>query len=67
MDHSAGLPTAASFGIRLWPEAGADGAVEWRGRVRHLASQETIYFRDFETLVAFLRATIERPDPSSPL
>jgi len=31
-----------------------DGQTEWRGKVRHVPSGETRYFRDWFTLVAFL-------------
>jgi hypothetical protein len=65
MDETPGLPPAVSFGIRLWPERTGPSTFEWRGRVRHLASQDTLYFRDLEALVAFLRDQLSAPE--SPL
>jgi chemotaxis methyl-accepting protein methylase len=43
------------FSVRLWPEDLGDGRAEWRGQVRHLASGETRYFREWPALVAFLQ------------
>jgi hypothetical protein len=31
-----------------------DDQTEWRGEVRHVASGETRYFRDWATLITFL-------------
>jgi hypothetical protein len=41
------------FTVRIWPEA-VGGELEWRGKVQHVTSGETRYFRDWSTLVAFL-------------
>jgi hypothetical protein len=42
------------FTVRLWAEdIGAD-QLEWRGRVQHVTSGETHYFRDWPTLIAHL-------------
>ena len=49
-DHRSQL-----FTLRLWPEALGDGQAEWRGQVRHLASGETRYFREWPALIAFLQ------------
>lgn len=40
------------FTVRLWP-ASRPGAA-WRGRVTHVLSGETRYFREWPVLVAFL-------------
>lgn len=41
------------FTVRIWPEAVGE-EIEWRGKVQHVTSGETRYFRDWPTLVAFL-------------
>ena len=41
------------FTVRIWPEAVGE-EIEWRGKVQHVTSGETCYFRDWPTLVAFL-------------
>ena len=46
------------FTLRLWPEALADGQVEWRGQVRHLPSGETRYFREWPVLMAFVQTML---------
>jgi len=53
------------FTIRVWPEdvgagAGANGArVEWRGRIQYAANSETHYFRDWDSMVAFLSGMLD--------
>jgi len=42
------------FTVRVWREDRGDGQSEWRGQVQHLLSGETRYFRDWQTLVAFI-------------
>ncbi|MFN2164986.1 MAG: hypothetical protein ACK2U9_01840 [Anaerolineae bacterium] len=49
------------FTLRLWPEALGDDQVEWRGQVRHLASGETLYFREWRVLVAFVQDVLSDP------
>jgi hypothetical protein len=50
------------FMVRVWPEEVDEGRVEWRGKVQHVASGETRYFRDWESMLAFLRG--DAPDPA---
>jgi len=64
MTHRKELPPAQSFGILLWPESTGLDAFEWRGRVRHLSSRETIYFRDLEALTAFLTSMLNAAPPA---
>jgi hypothetical protein len=42
------------FTLRLWPEAMSGDKAELRAEVRHVQSGEVRYFRDWESLVAFL-------------
>ncbi len=47
--------------LRLWAEELADGRVEWRGKVQHVSSGETYYFRDWPTLIAHLLELLPNP------
>ena len=38
------------FTVRLWAEDLGDGQSEWRGKVQHVSSGATRYFRDWSTL-----------------
>ena len=42
------------FTVRLWTEELAAGQFEWRGKVTHVLSGETRYFREWPALLAFL-------------
>lgn len=42
------------FMLRLWLEDLGGGQTDWRGKVQHVNSGETRYFRDWPTLQAFL-------------
>ncbi len=46
------------FTLRMWPEALGDGQIEWRGKVQHVLSGEARYFRDWDTLIAYLQDTL---------
>lgn len=50
--------TTHLFTVRMWAEALDAGRAEWRGKVQHVTSGETRYFRDWTALVAFLRETL---------
>jgi hypothetical protein len=45
---------AQLFTLRVWNEEVGDAKTEWRGRVQHVATGETRYFRTWEALVQFL-------------
>ncbi|MBM4458203.1 MAG: hypothetical protein FJ011_10635 [Chloroflexi bacterium] len=42
------------FTLRLWAEALGDGQHTWRGKVTHVLSGETHYFREWRELMGFL-------------
>jgi hypothetical protein len=46
-----------SFIVRIWRElVGKDGrALLWRGSINHVGSNQRLYFRDFESVVEFIR------------
>jgi len=59
-------PRSHLFTMQLWSEALGDGRAEWRGQVRHVASGETRYFRDWTSLAAlFLEMLSKEGDDSS--
>ncbi len=47
-------PRPQLFTVRVWLEDLGDGRSEWRGKVQHTLSGEVRYFRDWQTLVAFI-------------
>jgi hypothetical protein len=48
--------------VRVWLEELGDGQKEWRGKVQHTLSGETLYFRDWPMLVAHLKAMLPKFD-----
>jgi hypothetical protein len=62
MDESQVQYDSQLFSIRLWPEDLGDGRAEWRGQVRHLASGEARYFRQWRVLVAFMHEMLPKLD-----
>ena len=51
---SRSLSRSHSFAVRVWQEDLGEGCFEWRGQVRHMLSGETRYFRDWQSLAAFI-------------
>lgn len=47
------------FTLRVWPEEIADGHTEWRGKIQRVVDGETLYFHDWEAMMAFLLHTLE--------
>jgi len=58
-------PRSHLFTVRLWSEALGDGQAEWRGQVRHVASGETRYFRDWTSLAALCLEMLSREGDDS--
>ncbi|MDQ7858464.1 MAG: hypothetical protein QN174_03325 [Armatimonadota bacterium] len=52
-DDERGRP-AQLFTLRVWTEAVGENKKEWRGKVQHIPTGETRYFRSWEALVEFL-------------
>jgi hypothetical protein len=50
------------FTLRIWAEPLDEDQVEWRGKVQHVSSGETHYFRDWSTLVALLLAMLPKSE-----
>ena len=52
-------PRSQLFVLRVWVEDLGDGRPEIRGQVKHVPSAETVYFRKWSTLQAFLTRRLE--------
>jgi hypothetical protein len=53
------------FTLRIWSEPLSKDLVEWRGRVEHVSSGETFYFRDWSSLVTLLLAILSKAEGDS--
>jgi hypothetical protein len=62
MDQDQLHPRSHLFTVRVWAEDIGNGQTEWRGRVRHVTSGETYYFRDWPTLIAHLLKMLPRTE-----
>lgn len=49
------------FTLRVWPELDEDGEIRWRGKLRHIPSDTTHYFRDWAALVPLMLAMLREP------
>ncbi len=47
------------FTLRLWVEPVGEHASEWRGKIQHIQTGETRYFRSWEDLVQFVEGRLE--------
>jgi hypothetical protein len=61
-DEKRALRSSHLFTVRVWQEGLGGGRAEWRGQVRHVASGETSYFRDWPTLVSLLIKMLSRQE-----
>lgn len=52
-------PGYRSFLVRLWREAGADGAEQWCGEVEQIQSGHMCRFASLDALLALLRPTAD--------
>jgi hypothetical protein len=56
------FPHSYLFTLRIWAEEIGDNKQEWRGRVQHVPSGETQYFREWQSLVAHLQTMLSKND-----
>lgn len=61
MARNRQLPALTShlFTVRVWREELEAGRVEWRGKVLHVLTDESRYFRRWADLIAFVQSKIE--------
>jgi hypothetical protein len=50
------------FMLRMWSEE-IDGLLEWRGKIQNVVNGETLYFRDMDAILGFLRTNLETSAP----
>ena len=65
MDKNQPRSYSYLFTVRLWVEELGNGQTEWRGQVQHVMSGEKRYFRDWSTLIAFLRVKLQELEGDS--
>lgn len=53
-------PSSHLFTLRVWPETDEDGTERWRGKLRHIPSDTTHYFRDWAALVPLLLSVLRQ-------
>jgi len=58
MENPYLAPRSQLFTVRIWREDLTDNRIEWRGQVQHVTSGKARYFRDWQTMVAFLQETL---------
>jgi len=52
------------FTLRAWVEDVGDGRSEIRGKIDHILTGETIYFREWSSLLVFLQRKAEAELPT---
>jgi hypothetical protein len=45
----------------MWTEETEEGRSEWRGKLERVVSGETLYFHEWDVLLAFLQTTLGSP------
>ena len=66
LDRPADNTASQLFTVRLWPHDLGDGRIEWRGKVQHMLSGETRYFREWQGLIIHIRALLAAQQPEPP-
>jgi hypothetical protein len=56
-------PKSHLFTVRVWLEAGDDGQTEWRGKLRHVPSEEIRHFRSWAALIPLMMDMLRRHTP----
>ncbi len=55
--------TSHLFTLRMWLEDLGNGQLDYRGKVQHINSGEVIYFRNWQTLEAFVEGRLHKAKP----
>ncbi len=61
MDEAQCPPKNQLFTLRVWQADAGEGQMEWRGKLQHVVSGQTHYFRDWPTLILHLGKMLEEP------
>lgn len=48
------------YTVRVWSEEVENGGIEWRGKVQSIPDGETLFFRDWDAMTAFIRDSSDR-------
>lgn len=69
MPKPASPPSSHLFTLRVWVEEIDEDKQEWRGRIHHVESNETRYFRDWSALIPMLLAMVRQAQtpPAAPV
>ncbi len=51
------------FTLRVWSEVDQDDIIHWRGKLRHIPSDTTYYFRDWAALIPLLLSVLRQYPP----
>ncbi|MEZ4643628.1 MAG: hypothetical protein R3E31_13000 [Chloroflexota bacterium] len=54
------------FTVRVWVEPGENGRNEWRGKLRHVPSDEIRHFRGWAALIPLMLDILRRHTPPTP-
>jgi hypothetical protein len=63
MEIETGRRPSQLFTLRVWQEELSAERTEWRGQLRHVASGQTHYFRDWQALTTLLPMLLENRQP----
>jgi len=61
MDETQPPPQSHLFTLRVWQADSGEGQTEWRGKLQHVVSGQTRYFRDWPTLICYLGEMLSQP------
>ena len=59
MDKNQPHSSSYLFTVRLWEEKLGNSQTEWRGQVQQVLTGEKRYFRDWSTLIEFLKMRLQ--------
>lgn len=65
-DDQPRLPVSHLFVLRLWQANTDDDQTEWRGKLHHVLSGESRYFKDWHALVACLCVMLSEQQSEHP-
>ncbi len=61
MDDTPRPPQNHLFTLRVWQAEVGEGQMEWRGKLQHVVSGQTHYFRNWPALILYLGEMLSEP------
>jgi hypothetical protein len=61
MNETQRPPQSQLFTLRVWQADSGESQMEWRGKLQHVVSGQTQYFRDWPTLILHLGEMLSEP------